>query len=67
MAPVRTAKTKKLTENEIRQLHGIGPNALDELRRALAANGLSYAGAPKANKTAGSKRTVTEQTGAKRR
>ena len=55
------------TENEIRQLHGIGPNALDKLRRALAANGLSYAGAPKANKTAGSKKTAAKQAGAKRR
>jgi len=30
------------SEAEIRQLHGIGPNALDQLRRALDAKGLSY-------------------------
>ena len=31
-------------EAEIAQLHGIGPNALQQLRRALAANGLSFVG-----------------------
>ena len=30
-------------ETEIKELHGIGPNALDELRRALKAKGLSFA------------------------
>jgi hypothetical protein len=34
----------RLSEAEVGQLHGIGPNALDQLRRALAANGLSFAG-----------------------
>ncbi len=29
-------------EAEIRQLHGIGPNALVQLRRALADRGLSF-------------------------
>jgi len=33
----------KVSEAEIRQLHGIGPNALDKLRRALKAKGLSFA------------------------
>jgi hypothetical protein len=33
----------QFSETEIRQLHGIGPNALDQLRRALASNGLSFA------------------------
>lgn len=28
---------------EIKQLHGIGPNALAQLQRALAAKGLSFA------------------------
>jgi hypothetical protein len=28
---------------EIRQLHGIGPNALEQLRSALAAKGLAFA------------------------
>jgi hypothetical protein len=34
------------TEADIKQLHGVGPNALDRLRRALAANGLSFAADP---------------------
>ena len=33
----------KYSETEIKELHGIGPNALKELRRALAAKGLSFA------------------------
>ena len=32
----------KVSEAEIKQLHGIGPNALKQLRRALAAKGLSF-------------------------
>lgn len=32
----------KLTEAELSQLHGIGPNALGKLREALKANGLSF-------------------------
>lgn len=32
----------KFTEQEIKELHGIGPNALQELRRALKANDLSF-------------------------
>ena len=31
------------TEAEVRQLHGIGPKAIEQLRRALAAKGLSFA------------------------
>jgi hypothetical protein len=31
------------SEAEIKQLHGIGPNALEQLRQALAAQGLSFA------------------------
>ena len=36
---------KQLTgygEEEIRQLHGIGPNALEKLREALSAQGLTF-------------------------
>jgi hypothetical protein len=33
----------RFSEAEICQLHGIGPNALDKLRRSLAENGLSFA------------------------
>ena len=32
----------KLSEAEIRELHGIGPNALITLRAALKAKGLSF-------------------------
>ena len=32
----------KLSEAEIKQLHGVGPNALGKLRQALAENGLSF-------------------------
>jgi hypothetical protein len=31
------------TEDEIKHLHGIGPNALDQLRAALTAAGLTFA------------------------
>jgi hypothetical protein len=33
----------KFTEAEIKQLHGVGPNALGKLKQALAAKGLSFA------------------------
>jgi hypothetical protein len=33
----------KHSEAEIKQLHGIGPNALTQLRNALATRGLSFA------------------------
>jgi len=32
----------RFSEGEIKQLHGIGPNALSQLRRALKAEGLSF-------------------------
>ncbi len=31
------------SKTEIKQLHGIGPNALSQLQQALAENGLSFA------------------------
>ena len=34
----------KVTEAEVKQLHGIGPNALQALRLSLAAKGLAFAG-----------------------
>jgi hypothetical protein len=34
----------KFTEAEIKALHGIGPNALTQLRAALAARGLAFCG-----------------------
>jgi hypothetical protein len=33
----------KFSEEEIKQLHGIGPNTLKQLRHALNARGLSFA------------------------
>ncbi len=40
----RLEQLTRVREADIAQLHGIGPNALQQLRRALAANGLSFAG-----------------------
>lgn len=39
----RLEQLTHFTEAEIKQLHGIGPNALNALRRALADKGLSFA------------------------
>jgi len=40
---VRLEQLTKISEAEIRRLHGMGPKALDQLRRALAAKGLAFA------------------------
>jgi DNA-directed RNA polymerase alpha subunit len=43
-AGVRTLEElSKFSESEVKQLHGIGPNALQQLHQALRANGLSFA------------------------
>ena len=39
----RLEQLTKFSEDEVKQLHGIGPNALDQLRRALRAKRLSFA------------------------
>ena len=39
----RLEQLTQFTETDIKQLHGIGPNALDQLRRALAASDLAFA------------------------
>ncbi len=39
---VRLAQVAKFSEAELKQLHGIGPNALGQLRQALAAKGLAF-------------------------
>ena len=39
----RLEQLTKFTETEVKQWHGIGPNALSHLRRALNARGLSFA------------------------
>jgi hypothetical protein len=43
-AGIKTLKQlTKFSEVEIKQLHGVGPNALGKLRQALAENGLAFA------------------------
>ncbi len=39
---VRLEQLTKVSEVQIKQLHGIGPKALSQLRSALQANGLSF-------------------------
>ena len=39
----RLEELTAISESEIKQLHGIGPNAIEQLRQALAAKGLSFA------------------------
>ena len=41
----RLEQLTTVSEDDIKKLHGIGPNALNQLRRALAARGLSFADA----------------------
>ena len=40
---VRLEQLTKVSEDEVLRLHGMGPNALDQLRHALAEKGLSFA------------------------
>ncbi len=39
----RLEQLTKLSEEQLKQLHGIGPNALKQLHQALRAKGLSFA------------------------
>ena len=39
----RLEQLTAISEAQLKQLHGIGPKALDQLRRALSAEGLSFA------------------------
>ena len=39
---VRLEQLSKVSEADIKKLHGIGPNALKQLRNALEAKGLSF-------------------------
>ena len=39
----RLEQLTRVREADLKKLHGIGPNALDRLRHALAASGLSFA------------------------
>ena len=40
---VRLEQFTRLSEADVLQLHGMGPKAMDQLRRALAARGLAFA------------------------
>ena len=40
---LRLEQLTEISENEIKQLHGIGPSGIGMLRRALAMRGLSFA------------------------
>ena len=40
----RLEQLTRYRESEIRQLHGVGPNALEKLRAALEARGLTFQG-----------------------
>lgn len=40
---VQLEQFTKLRESEVKRLHGMGPKALDQIRRALAAKGLAFA------------------------
>ena len=39
----RLEQVSKLREDEVRSLHGMGPSAIDMLRKALAARGMAFA------------------------
>lgn len=41
----RLEQLTRISEAELRRLHGMGPKALDQLRRALAASGDTFADA----------------------
>jgi ERCC4-type nuclease len=40
----RLEDVAKLSEKELKQLHGVGPNAIEKLRQALRQTGRSFAG-----------------------
>jgi DNA-directed RNA polymerase alpha subunit len=41
---IRLEQLVTVSEAELHQLHGVGPKAVEQLRQALAARGLSFAG-----------------------
>ena len=43
---VRLEQLAKLRKAEVMRLHGMGPKAFEQLRRALAAKGLAFADSP---------------------
>ena len=42
---LRLEQFTRVSEHELLKLHGMGPKALEQIRRALAARGLSFADA----------------------
>ncbi len=40
---LRLEQLAEISEDEVKQLHGVGPKTLTQLRRALATLGLSFA------------------------
>ncbi len=46
----RLEQLSEISEAEIKQLHGIGPNAIRQLRAALDASGMSFADRTRSNK-----------------
>ena len=45
----RLEQLTAVSEGEIKKLHGMGPKALEQLRHALAARGLSFASEARRN------------------
>ena len=45
----RLEQLTRFSEDELKQLHGIGPNALQQLHQALRAKGLSFAKAKRSD------------------
>jgi hypothetical protein len=41
--PASIEQFTKLSESQVRQLHGMGPKAMDQIPMALAGQGLSFA------------------------
>jgi DNA-directed RNA polymerase alpha subunit len=39
----RLNQLTEISEADLKKLHGVGPNAIEQLRRALAERGLSFA------------------------
>jgi hypothetical protein len=40
----RLSQFSEISESELKKLHGMGPKAIEQIRLALAAKGLSFAG-----------------------
>jgi hypothetical protein len=53
----RIEQFTKVTESEVRQLHGMGPKAMGQIRVALAGKGLSFASSDSTERCNGTDRT----------